>query len=135
MRRYDIVFGILLILSIIDFALAAPVLTQEKRQADVDALHMPKDVMTVLGKRGDEELARLLDQYSKTSGKPAESSDAHASSSSAAPAPVHGSTMQAPVPNPASSTANPDPLIGPPGSSAVVPTQGLWKNRFHAAWG
>jgi hypothetical protein len=142
MRRYDIVSGILLILSIIDFALAAPVLAQEKRQAGVDALHIPKDVIAVLGTRvdpGSQEVERLLDKYFKDMGNPAESSDAaHASSSSAAPVPVHGSTtdaVQAPEPNPASSTANPDPSIGPPGSSAVVPTQGLWKNRFNAAWG
>ena len=138
MRRYDIVSGILIILSIIDFALAAPVLAQEKRQAGVDALHIPRDVITVSGKRGDEDLARLLDQYFKTTEKPAESSDSHASSNSAAPGLVHGSTtdtVQAPVPNPASSTGNPDPLIGPPNSPAVVPTQGLWRNRSNAAWG
>ena len=51
MRRYDLVFGILLILSIIDrdFALAAPVLVQEKRQAGVDVLHIPKYAIIVLG--------------------------------------------------------------------------------------
>ena len=140
MRRYDIVFGILLILSIIDFALAAPVLVQEKRQAGVGALHIAKDVITVLGKRGDEELEKLAAEYIKTLEKPIDASGAHASSSSAPPGPVHGSTtdsdvVQAPVPNSASSTANPDPLIGSPGSSAAaaaaaVPIQGLWKNRF-----
>ncbi|KAN0123263.1 hypothetical protein V8E52_003216 [Russula decolorans] len=60
MRRYDIVSGILLILSIIDFALAAPVLVQEKRQASVDVVHIPKDVITVLGKRGSEEVEKLM---------------------------------------------------------------------------
>ena len=78
MRRYDIVSGILFIFSIIDFALAAPVLVQEKRQGGVDALDIPKDVITVFGKRGDEELARLLDQHLNAIGNPAESSDAHA---------------------------------------------------------
>jgi hypothetical protein len=51
MRRYDIVSGIILILSIIDFALAAPVLMKEKRQERVDVVHIPIDVITVLGKR------------------------------------------------------------------------------------
>ncbi|KAN0115599.1 hypothetical protein V8E52_006718 [Russula decolorans] len=59
MRRYDIVSGILLILSVIDFALAAPLLVQENHQACVDVVHIPKDVITVLGKRGDEELEKL----------------------------------------------------------------------------
>jgi hypothetical protein len=55
MRRYYIVSGILLILPIINFAVAAPVLVQEKRQAVVDVAHIPKDVITMLGKRGDSE--------------------------------------------------------------------------------
>ncbi len=54
MRRYYIVSGILLILPIIDFALAAPVLVQEECQAYVDVVHIPKDVITVLEKRGAE---------------------------------------------------------------------------------
>ena len=51
MRRYDIVFGIILILYIIDFALAAPVLVQEKRQAYVDVVHTPKGARTASRKR------------------------------------------------------------------------------------
>ena len=51
MRRYDIVFGIILILYIIDFALAAPVLVQEKRQAYADVVHTPKGARTALRKR------------------------------------------------------------------------------------
>lgn len=57
MRPHDIVSRILFILSIIDFALAAPVLlAQEKRQAPVvdAAVHIPKDAMAVWGKRGKE---------------------------------------------------------------------------------
>jgi hypothetical protein len=102
MRRYDVVSGILLILYIIDFALAAPVLVQEKRQAFVDVVHIPKDLMTVLGKRGNEELEKLLEGYFNEIGKPVESSDAHASSSSAPLGPDHGSTnvVQEPEPNP-----------------------------------
>ena len=108
MRRYDIVSGILLILSIIDFARAAPVLVQEKRQACVDVVHIPKDVRTVLGKRGGEELGNVVEEYFKSFEKPAESSDAHSASSSAPPGPGHGSTdvVQEPGPNPESSTVN-----------------------------
>ena len=136
MRRHDIVSGILLILSVIDLALAAPVLVQENHQAWVDVVHIPKDMITVLGylgKRGDEELGKLLEKVME---KPAESSDAHALSSPAPPGPDHGSTdvMQAPGPNPASSTGNPDPLTEPPGLSSTAPMQGSWENRFDAAW-
>ncbi|KAF8502836.1 hypothetical protein F5888DRAFT_1121021 [Russula emetica] len=111
MRRYDIVSGILLILSIINFALAAPVLVQEKRQASVDVVRIPRGVTTVLG------------DYFKSWGKPVESSEAHASSSSAPPTPDHGSTnvVQAPGPNPASSTANPGSLMEPSSPSLTTP--------------
>jgi hypothetical protein len=61
MRRYDVVSGIIFILFIIDSALASPVLVQEKRQTYADVLHVPKDVITVLGKRGNEELEKLLE--------------------------------------------------------------------------
>ena len=91
MRRYDIVSGVILTLSIIDFALAAPVLVQEKRQARVDVVNIPKDVTTILGKRGDEELEKLVEELFGTGEKPVESSNAHASSSSAQPGPGHGS--------------------------------------------
>jgi hypothetical protein len=57
----------------------------------------------------NEELEKLLEEYHHNAmGKPVESSDAHASSSS--------------VPNPASSTANPDPLVEPTGPSAAAAT-------------
>ena len=63
------VSGILLILSIIDSVLAAPLLlVQEKRQTCVDAvmLNIPKDVITVLAKRGEQEdLAMLVEKYIK----------------------------------------------------------------------
>jgi hypothetical protein len=134
MRRHDIVSGIL-ILFIIDFAIAAPVLVQEKNQAVVDVAHLPKDVVTVLGKRGDDDLEKLAAEYFKTWGRPMDSSDAHASSSSAAQGPDHGSTdvVQAPAPNPASSTANPDPLMEPSSPLSTAPTSGSFENRFNAA--
>ena len=135
MRRYGIVSGILLILFIIDFAIAAPVLVQEKRQAVVNVAYIPKDMVTVLGKRGDDELEKLAEEYFKTWGRPMDSSDAHASSSSAAPGPDHGSTdvVQAPAPNPASSTANPEPLIEPSCPLSTMPMSGLFEDRLNAA--
>jgi hypothetical protein len=60
MRRYNIVSRIILILTAITFALAAPVLVQEKRQVCVDAVHVPEDVKTVLGKRTLEEDLNVL---------------------------------------------------------------------------
>jgi hypothetical protein len=68
MRRYNTVPLILLILSIINFALAAPVPMPEKCQS-VDMVHVPKDVITVLGKRGDdlelelEKIETLFDNF------------------------------------------------------------------------
>ena len=92
MRRYHIVFGILLILPIIDFAVAAPVLVQEKRQTRVNVEHMPEDAMTILGKRGGEldELNKVLSLYEDHFATPAESSATHPSSSSQPSGPVHG---------------------------------------------
>ena len=126
MRRYDIVSRILLILSIIDFALAAPVLVQEKRQARVDVVQTPRGMITVLQKRGAEELEKLAGVYLKTLGKPVDSSEAHGSTN----------VVQAPAPNPASSTTNPDLLIEPlsPSSTASsaqgvqgdAPSEGKW---------
>jgi hypothetical protein len=128
MRRYDIVFGIFLILSIINFALTAPVPVQEKLHARVDAMYIPKDVITVLEKRGidglDGKLAKVAADYVNLI-KAVESSDAHASSSSAPPRPDHGSKtdMPAPAPIPASSTtANPDLLIEPSSLSLSLTT-------------
>jgi len=128
MRRYYIVSGILFILSIIDFALAAPLPAQGKHQAFVDAVHTPKDVMAVPGKRGGEELENLAEQYFKTWGKPIDSSDAHAASSSAPPGPDHG------APNPASSTAKPEPSMEPSSPLSTAPMQGSesWDDRVKA---
>jgi hypothetical protein len=127
MRRYDVVSGILFILFIIDSALAAPVV-QEQRRAFVDVAHIPKDVI-IVGKRGDEWLEEFVDDLKETEN---ESSDAHGSPSSTPPGSDRGSTnvVQAPAPNPASSTASPDPSMGPPGPSSTVPMQGSWEDRF-----
>ena len=134
MRRYDVISGAIFILSIVVFALAAPVLVQEKRQAYVD---IPKDVISVLGKRGDT-VGDLLGGFNKAVEEQAEWSKAHASSSSVPSGPDHGSTsvVQAPPPNPGSSTASSNSLMEPSGLSAAAPMQGSWEiDRFNAAWG
>ena len=125
MRQCDIFSGILLIFSIIDFALAAPISVQEKRQECVDVVQIPKDVISVLGKRGDT-IGDLLDEFHQAVEGQAESSKAHESSSSVPSGPDHGSTsvVQAPPPNAASSTTNPNPLMRPSGPSAAAPMQG-----------
>jgi hypothetical protein len=101
MRRSDIIFGILLVLSIIDFDLAAPLLVQKKRHEYVDVIQTPKDVVTVLGKRGGKDLQKLLKQYEEYVTPPS-SPDIHAPSGSAPPRPDHGSMndVQAQAPNP-----------------------------------
>jgi hypothetical protein len=65
MRLYHIVSGILFILPIIDFAVAMPVLVQEKRRPPVDVAQMPEDAINTLGKRGKEldELLSVLENH------------------------------------------------------------------------
>ena len=108
MRQYNIIFGILL-LSIIDFALAAPVHAQEKRQIRIDVVHTPRDVITVLEKRGGwvEEIEKLAEGRLETS------EGAHSAPNSAPQGPQYGSVndVQAAASNPAPSTANPKPLV------------------------
>jgi hypothetical protein len=136
MWRYDIVSGILLILSIIDFAIAAPISVQEKRQTCVDVVNIPKDVITVLGKRGEEELAKLAEGLAKTWGKPIDSSDGHTLSSSSPPGPDHEPTdvVQGPAPNPASSTANSGLLMEPSSPTSTGAISNSFEDRFNAAW-
>ena len=124
MHRYDVISGIIFILSIVDFALAAPVLVQEKRQASADVVHIPKNLVSVLGKRGGEGLDELLEEYLNLIRSPFDTLDGHASSSS--------------TPNPVLSTAYSDPyhpLMESSGPSSTAPMQGSWGNRFNAAWG
>ena len=144
MRRYYIVSGILLTLSIIDFALAAPVLVQETGETGVDVVHLPKDAITVLEKRGGEWLDNMLEQYMKTWEKPIESSDSHASSSPAPsesepPGPDHGSpnVVHSPEPDPASSTSLPDLMLGPLSPTATQaknPDLDSFQDRFIKLW-
>ena len=59
--RYNILVSrILLVLTAITFALASPVLVQEKRQAHVHEAYVPKDVTNVLGKRISAEDFNVL---------------------------------------------------------------------------
>jgi hypothetical protein len=96
--------------------------------------HIPKDVVTVLGKRGDDILEKMVEKYYKTWGRPMDSSDAEVSSSSAAPRPDHGSTddVQAPAPNPAPST----PFVWkkPLSPLTIPPMSGSVNDRFKAVW-
>lgn len=91
MRRYNIVPLILLILSIINFALAAPILIPEGRKVSVDVAHVPKDVMTVLEKRGNllDKLEKLLEDLDKWGEDPESSTESGGSADSLA---QHSST-------------------------------------------
>jgi hypothetical protein len=103
MRRYYIVSGILLILPIIDFAVAAPALVQEKRQVGVDAVHIPEAAITMLEKRGDElnELwFNYLSHFENYFAKPEESSVARPPPSSPPSGPKDGWTdVSQPLPS------------------------------------
>ena len=67
MHRCNIVPLILLVLSIVNFALAAPALIPGKCQACDDVIHVPKGVITALGKRADESnwIMRLLESFDR----------------------------------------------------------------------
>jgi hypothetical protein len=107
MRRYNIVPLIFLILSIISIALAAPVIP-EKRKVRVNVVHVPKDVITVLGKRGDEleEMLKLSKSFDSWWGGNRGSSSVVRPSSNSAPLESGHGSMQVHVPpaNPVSST-------------------------------
>jgi hypothetical protein len=145
MRRSDIIFGILLVLSIIDFALAAPLLAQKKRHAYVDVVQIPEDVVTVVRKRGpeDEELQNLLKQLDDYVAEWPESSDSHAPSGSAPLRTDHGSmnNMQAPAQNPMpSNVPNFDwyywtNLLSPPRPGLALPKESgqAYKNQVEHA--
>ena len=124
--------GILLIVPIVDFALAVPVLVQEKRQACPDMADIPKYPVTMLGKRGKieeagESIEALLPKIENYFGKSEESSAAEGSSSSAPPEAGQMST-NAPAPNPGPSTHPPyvmdTGLKGPP-SSSMYPSDNI----------
>src|SRR6266478_4271192 len=119
MRRYNIVYRVLLILSVINFAFAAPVLVQEKRQASDDVVHIPDGAINVWGKRVDE-LDLMWEGYLKMWGKPKELSAAPPPSGSPPSGPDHGPTnvVEAPVP-----LAWAPPASDSPGAHAVRPME------------
>src|SRR5882762_60180 len=116
MRRYNIVPLTFLILSIINFALAALVLTPEKRQVRVDVAHVPKGVITVLGKRGDrlKEMEELFANWDRWWGKPGRSSAIRPSRISAPLESSRGS-MRVDVP-----PASPASFVGHPSLPSTV---------------
>ena len=133
MRRYYIVSGILLILPIIDFTVAAPVLIQEKRHVGVDVVHIPEDAITLLGKRGDaDDLDELLRIYEDHFAKPEESSAARPSSAMS-DADYELVDAHAP-PNPGTSTESGHelPEVHAPPPTQVFPT---WFHPDHADYG
>ena len=151
MRLY-IVSGILLIVPIVDFALGAPVLVQEKRQASTDMADIvPEYTVTALLKRGEKwgEIEEVGGKYIENwfvvpkdaSAVHGPSSSApepgHASSSSAPSEPGRASTsgMNAPAPNPGPSTGSDHLLAGmdAPLSSPVYPTWFHPDNQFLGA--
>lgn len=101
MRRYYIASGILLILPIIDFVLAAPVLVQEKCQAGVEVVHKPEDAIIILGKRGDELNELWLKFLNEDHFAKSEKSSAARPSSSSPPSwPADGVTdVEKPLPS------------------------------------
>lgn len=82
MRQYYITSGILLILSIIDFTVAAPALVREKGQTGVDVMRIPENVITMLGKRVDElPVSELWHKYLSGEDDVAKPEESSASSS------------------------------------------------------
>ena len=101
------VYGILLIVPIVDFAFAAPVLAQVKRQACDDIVDMATYPIIILGKRvGDSEIEgegiQLIENYIPVMKQKKLSAAAHASSSSAPSEPglVETDAMHVPASNP-----------------------------------
>ena len=126
-----IMSGILLIVPIVNFALAAPVLVQEKRQACADMADTPEYPVTVLPKRGETwgEIEEVGGKYIENwFVLPKDSSVAHVPSSSLAtpsePGQVSTDVMNAPAPNPRPSTESDHSLSGmeAPLSTPVYPT-------------
>jgi hypothetical protein len=127
MRQVYIFSGILLILPIIDFAVAAPVLVQEKRQAGVNVVQIREDAVPMLWKRADElEKMFLMDEGYIDRLK--ESLNARPSSSSRPSGPNQGWTdVEKPLP---SIPEKPSP-ISSPGSDLEPPSpESLTKSGY-----
>ena len=118
-----IIFGIFII---VDFALAAPVLVEEKFQAGADLADIPGYPVVELGKRGDTwgEIEEVGGKYIENwFAPPKGSSAAHGSPSLVPPKPGHVST-NAPASDPGPSAESDHSLAGmhTPLSSPVNPT-------------
>jgi hypothetical protein len=128
MRRYYIASGILLILAIIDFAVAAPVLVQEKRQVDVNVVQLPEDVTTMLGhlgKRGDEFLKLINipeDHFANLEDFAANPHGWGPSAPRPPSGPADGSTSvkQPPSSTPEEPSTVPRPSQAPPSSGSLI---------------
>ena len=110
-----IISGILLVVPIVDIALAAPVLVQEKRQPCVGMADIPEYSVTVLGKRvGMWPINPWLPVIDKSLIKSEEPSVADGLSTldPSEPGHVSMSVMNAPAPNPGPSTESTHFLTG-----------------------
>jgi hypothetical protein len=120
MRRYYIVFGTLLIVSIIDFTVALPALVREGRHAGADVPHIPGDAITMLGKRAgefNEQWLKYLSDFQKNFAKQEESPTTGPSSAmSSADHELMGSYA---LSNPGPSTAFDHEMIDAPSSPTV----------------
>jgi hypothetical protein len=132
MRRNYIFTGILLILSIIGFALAAPVSVQEKRHTLFDVAHIPKDVINVLGKRGmDLEMMWKKAHSGNLAGSESGSSATYTSSGSESDTDQGSTNVVRPlVQNAASSSGNPNPLMKYSSSLPNLLAPPAWGNRI-----
>jgi len=126
MRRYNAVPLIPLILLIINFASAVPVLAPEKCLTGMcaDVAHAPEEAITVLGKRGDEleKVAKLMENFGKWWGDHEEvgpPSPVHSRPSSESAPASHGSG-QTSTSTPASASES-RPVASPPSTDPPNP--------------
>jgi hypothetical protein len=118
MRRHIIFSRIILILTVITFALAAPALVQEKRQA----VHVPEDVVAILGKRTtrEQDLDMLWDglRYWEHVWGPLARVPLHEPVAPPNPAEVHVPQVPVAPPNPAEVHV-PEAHVAPPNPADV----------------
>ena len=134
MRRYYIDFGILLILSTIDFAVAAPVPIQRNPQSDIYVVHTIEHPKTKLRKRGDEDgLLFKLIGYSE-SHSPARPEEPQASQPSSSLQSSGSSDVPTDVESPAPPTPKEPSQVPSPGHAPPVPgmdgLNDLWSNHY-----
>ena len=109
-----------MILTVSTFALAVPVLVQEKRQSCFDEAHIPRDVVNVLGKRTLDDLHMLWDgpwRFGNVWGEPAEDDSLSDEEEE------HVQEVHAPQPNIAQVQVPDVHVPGPPPGLAEEPVQ------------